>query len=439
MHMTGPAQAGHGYLVPKRQAWIAFALAFLLMTFDFIDRQIIVSMFPYLKADWGLSDTQLGALTSVVSVTIAVFTFPLSLLIDRWSRVKSVVAMGIVWSLATIACGFATTYQQLLIARGFIGLGEAGYGPAAGAILSSMFPTRMRATIIGGFLAAASFGAVLGVVLGGVIAARWGWQSAFGIVGVPGLVVAVLFMYVRDYRAPELKVGASQEAGIVWAIAAGLFCARSGLAACFAGALQVITASTVIAWLPSYFNRIYGQPADRSGVWAAAIIICATAGAVVWANVADRFADRDVRFRMLTPAACSVVTLIVFATAFGALNPGPLQIAMLVLGAFVMTGTTGPVPAVVIDVVHPALRSTAGSVVAVIQNLFGLGLGLLLSGALSDAFGLQAAMAIMPVSSGLAALLLVLGSRFYPADRAAVTNLQVRAEDLDVVPQPAGA
>jgi len=78
MHLNGPAQSEHGYLVSKPQAWFAFALSFLLMTFDFIDRQIVVSMFPYLKAEWSLSDRELGALVSIVSVVIAVSSLPLS-------------------------------------------------------------------------------------------------------------------------------------------------------------------------------------------------------------------------------------------------------------------------------------------------------------------------------------------------------------------------
>jgi MFS family permease len=432
MHLTREAQSEHGYLVPKPQAWFAFLLSFLLMTFDFIDRQIVVSMFPFLKAEWALTDQQLGALISIVSLTIALGTLPLSLLVDRWSRVKGVVVMATVWSLATIACAFAGSYQRLLFTRTLIGLGEAGYGPAAGAILSSVFPTRMRATIFGGFLAAASFGSVLGVVLGGIIASHWGWKAAFGVVGIPGLVLAILYMFVRDYRAPALEAGSPS--GFIRAreIARELFRARSGVAAYFAGALQLVTVSTVTAWLPSFFNRIYGVPADRSGIWAAGIIVCATVGAVFWASVADRLARRDVRLRMLTAAACCLATLIFFAVGF-ALNPGSIQIVAIALGAFVMGATTGPVPAVAIDVVHPALRASAGSMVAVVQNLFGLGVGPLIGGALSDAFGLQTAMAIVPVSCGFAALLLVLGSRSYPADRATVGSLKVRADSVGAV------
>jgi predicted MFS family arabinose efflux permease len=437
MHLTGPADSEHGYLVPKSQAWFAFGLSFLLMTFDFIDRQIVVSMFPYLKAEWALTDRELGALISVVSVTIAAGTLPLSLLVDNWSRVKAVVAMATIWSLATIACAFAGSYQRLFVTRAFIGLGEAGYGPAAGAILASVFPTRMRATIIGAFLAAASFGSVLGVVLGGVIAARWGWKAAFGVVGVPGLVLAVLYMFVCDYRAPALAIQAPTGLHRAREIAFELFRARSGIAAYFAGALQLITGSTIIAWLPSFFNRVYGQPADRAGIWAAGIIICVTLGVVFWSAIADHLARRNIRWRMLTPAACCLATLVVFSFAFGALTPGALQICMIALGSFLVGATTGPIPAVAIDVVHPALRSTAGSMVAIVQNLFGLGVGPLISGALSDAFGLQTAMAIMPISCGLAALLLVFGARSYPADRAAVAKLQVSVDIAGAVPAAA--
>jgi MFS family permease len=437
MHLTGPAHNEHGYLVPKPQAWFAFVLSFLLMTFDFIDRQILVSMFPYLKAEWALSDRELGALISIVSLTIAIATLPLSLLVDNWSRVKGVVVMATVWGVATIACAFAGSYQRLFVARAFIGLGEAGYGPAAGAILSSIFPTRMRAAIMGGFLAAASFGSVLGVVLGGVIAARWGWKSAFGIVGMPGLVLAVLYMFVGDYKAPKLEAGSSAGLHKAREIARELFRARSGIAAYFAGALQLVTVSTILAWLPSFFNRVYGLPADSSGILAAGVIVCATCGAVFWAGLADRFARRDPRGRMLTTAACCLATLGIFEVAFGTLAPGALQIGAIVLGAFVMSATTGPVPAVAIDVVHPALRSTAGSMVAIVQNLFGLGVGPLISGVLSDAFGLQMAMAITPISCGLAAVLLVLGSRSYTADRAAAASYEVCIETLDAVPQAA--
>src|SRR5688572_27784694 len=192
------------YLFGRRQAWFAFAMTLALMMFDYVDRQVIVSLFPYMKQDWGLSDKQLGALVSVVSVTIALGALPVALLADRTSRVKSIVVMATVWSLATISCMFTRSYGQLLAARALIGLGEAGYGGAGAALISSHFPARMRGTLMAGFFATASVGSVLGVMLGGLIAAHWGWQAAFGVVGFPGLLLALLHLKVRDYRTVEL-------------------------------------------------------------------------------------------------------------------------------------------------------------------------------------------------------------------------------------------
>ncbi|HET9045326.1 MAG TPA: MFS transporter, partial [Casimicrobiaceae bacterium] len=200
--------AGHRP-APRRYAWTVFAIMFLLMVVDYVDRQVVVSMFPHLKAQWGLSDTELGGLVSIVSITVALGTVPLSLLADRWSRVKSIFVMALVWSLATIACAFAHDYSHLIAARSVVGLGEAAYGSAGAALLASLFPVRMRSTVLGGFLAAGLVGSVLGVALGGVIAERWGWQAGFGAVGIPGLLLAVLFLLiVRDYKTVALAPAA---------------------------------------------------------------------------------------------------------------------------------------------------------------------------------------------------------------------------------------
>ena len=192
------------YLFGRRQAWFAFAMTIALMVFDYVDRQVIVSLFPHMKQEWGLSDKQLGALVSVVSITVALGALPVALFADRTSRVKSIVVMASLWSLATISCMFTRSYGQLLAARSLIGLGEAGYGPAGAALIASHFPARMRGALMAGFFAAASVGSVLGVMLGGLIAAHWGWKAAFGVVGFPGLLLALLYLKVRDYRTVEL-------------------------------------------------------------------------------------------------------------------------------------------------------------------------------------------------------------------------------------------
>src|SRR5687767_13852521 len=177
--LDGHKEHADGYLIGRGQAWFAFAMTIALMLFDYIDRQVIVSLFPYMKADWGLSDKQLGGLVSVLSVTVALGALPVALFADRYGRVKSIVVMALVWSAATISCMFSRSYGQLLAARSLIGLGEAGYGSVGSSLIASIFPARMRPVLLAAFFAAASVGSVLGVLLGGLIAARWGWQAAF--------------------------------------------------------------------------------------------------------------------------------------------------------------------------------------------------------------------------------------------------------------------
>jgi len=119
------------YALSRSSARVTFILLFLLYMFDYIDRMVVVSLFPFLKKDWGLTDAHCGLLVSAVYWSILVFTLPVSVLIDRWSRKKCIAWMSLFWAAATLACAFVRNFPQLLVARTAIGVGEAGYAPAA--------------------------------------------------------------------------------------------------------------------------------------------------------------------------------------------------------------------------------------------------------------------------------------------------------------------
>src|SRR5262245_4057023 len=143
------------YLFGRGPAWFAFAMTIALMVFDYVDRQVIVSLFPFLKAEWGLSDKQLGSLVSIVSITVAAGALPVALFADRASRVKTIVVMATIWSLATISCMWARNFGQLFAARAAVGLGEAGYGSVGAALIASNFPSRMSGELLAALLTAA--------------------------------------------------------------------------------------------------------------------------------------------------------------------------------------------------------------------------------------------------------------------------------------------
>jgi len=425
---------------PRRYAWSVFAIIFALMVVDYVDRQVVVSMFPHLKAQWDLSDSQLGALVSIVSITVALGAVPLSLLADRWSRVKSIFLMAMVWSLATIGAAFAGSYAQLIGARSVVGLGEAAYGTVGAALLASLFPPRMRSTVLGAFLAAGMFGSVLGVMLGGFIAERWGWQAGFGAVGIPGLFLAVLFLLiVRDYKTVALPSGdasGSKSRMTARAVVTELLRPRTALMTCIGAGLNLLVVSTTWAWLPSYFNRFYGLAPDRAGLKTGIVIMVGGIGALLWSVVADRLSARFPLARLMVPAIAALLTTVLMVAAFAGFPPGPVQFGLIIAGGLVMAGSVGPTDAVVIDVIHPALRATGASVLSLMRNLFGLAGGPLLAGALSDAYGLQFAMSVVPLFGLLAAAFYVVAARTYVADLKSVAHL---APALRVEPSPQAA
>jgi MFS family permease len=445
MHHDLPLSAqGDNYLFGPRQAWFAFAMTVGLMIFDYVDRQVIVSLFPHLKAEWGLSDIQLGALVSAVSVTVAIGGIPVALFADRVSRVRSIVVMATAWSLATISCMFTRSYGQLLAARSVVGLGEAGYGSVGAGLLASHFPARMRGALMAGFFASASVGSVLGVMLGGIIAAHWGWKAAFGVVGFPGLALALLYLLVRDYRTvqltPKLDAATRSTRAAAAHIVHVLARSRTMLWICVGAPAQVIVIASVWAWLPSYLNRVHGMTPEEAGVKAALVVLCGAIGSVLWGAVIDRVGRGRPARRLHALAVLCLATMVVLALAFAApalglaLSPQG-QFGLIAVGGFLMTCTVGPVAAVVIDVTHPGVRSTGASVLSLFQNLFGLALGPVITGALSDRVGLATALSIMPAFSVLAAGALIVASRTYARDiETAATAVP---HDSTVAPQRA--
>ena len=414
------------YLFGRGAAWFALVMTIGLMVFDYIDRQVIVSLFPYLKTAWGPSDKQLGALVSVVSITVALGAIPVALYADRASRVKSIVVMAVIWSLATISCMFTRSYSQLLAARSAVGLGEAGYGSVGAALIASHFPSRMRGALLAAFFASASVGSVLGVMLGGLIATRWGWQAAFGVVGFPGLALALLYLKVRDYRTVELTPTLDQAtrsmSGVARHIVKILTRSRTMLWVCIGGAAQLIVVSAVWSWLPSFLNRVHGVAPAQAGVRAALVVLAGAIGSVVWGAVADRAGIRRSRTKFTVLALLCIATLAALVFAFGAPQFGltlsaPAQFALIALGGFLMTCTVGPVSAIVIDVVHPGVRATGCSVLALFQNLLGLAIGPFIAGVLSDAWGLELALTVIPLFGALAAIAFLVAERSYETDK----------------------
>ena len=414
----GAAPAGG----PKRvtvYAWLVFALSFGLLISDYMARQVLNAVFPLLKAEWVLSDAQLGLLSGIVAVMVGLLTFPLSLAADRWGRVRSLTLMAALWSLATLLCAVAKSYPTMLIGRALVGIGEAAYGSVGIAVVIAVFPARLRATLSAAFMAGGLFGQVLGVATGGVIAASHGWRAAFAAIGMAGMVLAVLYpLVVKERRiaalANDAKVAASGSAAMPLRELIGN---RSVRLAYFASGLQLFAAGALPAWLPSYLNRYYALPVDKAGSLAALLLLVCGIGMILCGMISDR-AARDKPDAKITLAISYSLGSATSLTLAMLLPPGLPQLLMLGVAMFLVAGTVGPVGAMVANLTPLAIHGSAFATLTLANNLLGLAPGPILTGRIADAIGLAEAFRLLPIPCVLAGLTYALMYRSYRADLA---------------------
>lgn len=425
-----------GYLHSRAYSLYVFALLFLLFMFDYIDRLVIVSLFPFIKQEWGLSDTRCGLFVSAVYWAQLFFAFPISVLIDRWSRKKSIGLMAVFWSLATAACAFTRNFTQLFIARTAVGIGEAAYIPGGAAMLAAQFPERKRALVMGVWNCAAPLGSALGIAVGGLIAARLGWRHAFGIVALPGLLVALLFFTVRDYRTVDLVRSGQPADGQILRGKAVMkksdivreFIHRPSLLLTYFGfAANVFVTTALLSWLPTYFHRMYALPMEEASLKAGSVMLLAVIGAPLGGYLADTWRKRRENARLVFPAVSSLAAAAIFYAAMTFFT-GTLQyIALLCLGVTVILFVPAA-QAVTQDVIHPGLRATAYSLCVVVQVLLGSSLGPIFVGALSDRYDIQTAFTLLPVFCVIAGTFFGVAAFFYPSDLAKVEKIALAAE-----------
>jgi len=410
----------------KKQSWTIFWLLFLLYMFDYMDRMIIVSLFPFLRQEMGMSDAQCGLLVSAVYWSILIFSFPVSILVDRWSRTKSISIMAVLWSIATVACAFTKSFSQLFIARTAIGIGEAGYAPGGTAMLSANFPREKRARILGLWNASIPLGSALGIGIGGFVAHHFGWRHAFGLVAFPGFIIAIIFYFVKDYKTIELthtqKTGNAPQPGnhveskMSFIDMAKQFTHNKTLLFNnFAFALNVFVTTALLTWLPTYFHRFDNLAMDKASMKASSIMILAILGAPLGGFLTDLWMKKQKKARLLLPAISSVLTGILLFVAFAFLQGKIQYLVMILVGisavAFVPAGV-----AVTQDVVHPGLRAVSLSLNIIIQHLLGSSLAPIVIGKLSDIYGLDKALTILPVFGLAAGILLFIGAFYYQKD-----------------------
>ncbi|PKN05441.1 MAG: hypothetical protein CVU74_01715 [Deltaproteobacteria bacterium HGW-Deltaproteobacteria-9] len=428
------SSATNEYKLSKRSSYYIFALLFLLYFFDYVDRTVVTSLAPFIQKEWGLTDTQSGLLMSVVYWSIVAFVFPVSILVDRWSRKKTIGIMALAWTAATVACAFTRTFPQLLAARAAIGIGEAGYAPAGTAMLSGLFPPEKRSRMMGLWNISIPLGIAVGIGLGGFIATHWGWRHAFGLVAIPGAIVAILFFFVKDYKTVELfktdtcNTGQNQVKMTKMDIfrefinTPSLIFTNLGFVGC------VFANNAVIFWLPSYLHRTTGVSISEAGMKTSVLMILALIGLPLGGWLADLWFKKRVTARLLFPAITTALNAIFIFIAISLLQGQAQYLTLIGMGILASAFAPAAITATQ-EVIHPGLRATSYSVCVVVQNILGASLAPIVIGKISDIYGIQVAMSILPVFLVASALMFFTGSFFYKKDLDNVQKVTLECEN----------
>jgi len=373
------------------RAYVLFILV-VVYTFNFIDRQIVGILAVPIKADLGLSDTQLGLMGGLAfALFYTGLGIPVAMLADRFSRTWIMTIALTAWSAMTAASGLATNFWQLFMARLGVGIGEAGGVAPAYSLISDYFPQDQRARALSVYSFGIPIGSAIGIVFGGIIASLINWRYAFFIVGLAGIVIAPIFrMTVKepprgrydrqrgDRKAPGLKAilrTLSRKPGF-WLLSLGASCSS-------------MIGYGIFFWLPSFLVRSYKLTLlDASLFYGAVLLIGGLAG--IWGGgwMGDRFGHSQHAQYARIPAIAFLATVPFYVLAI--LSP-TLTVCFLVLLVPTALGLAwlGPLMSAIQHLVRPDMRATTSAIFLFIINLVGIGVGTYAIGALSDALTTQ--------------------------------------------------
>lgn len=394
---------------------IVLAMLLIVYTFNFLDRQIFAILAPAIKADLQLSDTQLGLLGGVAfAILYSTMAVPLAWLADRTSRTWVITVSLTVWSGFTALCGVATNFAQLFLYRLGVGIGEAGGVAPSYAVIADYFPSGSRARALAIYSLGIPLGSAAGVMFGGYIANAVDWRTAFIAVGLAGVLVAPFFrLIVKEPPRAAPAADAPPQANVFGILAAK----RSFWLLAFGASASSMLGYGLAFWLPSLMQRSFGLGlVETSQFYGSILLIGGVAGVLAGGWLGDWLGGRDRAGFARVPAVAFVLAVPLFA---GGILSGSVTAAFLffLVPQALAYVWLGPVLSAVQHLVPAPMRATASASFLLINNLIGIGGGILFLGGLSDAlvpsFGQEALRYAMLFSLGfylLAGLLMWLAA-----------------------------
>jgi len=437
MSATTPARAKMGTQRQDRlsrgQARFAFTVLLIINILNYADRYVLSAVLPKIHSDLGLTLPEEGLLGSSFLLVYAIATLPLGVWADRGIR-KNIVSLCVgVWSFATLLAGMARNFIQLFVVRSVLGFGEAGYAPASLSLLGDLFPRAQRGRILSYWSMGTLLGAAVGFTMGGLIAERLGWRWAFYVVGIPGLICAFLAWRMIEPRRGAEDEG--KEAAADSEVADAESALHGGIGKDFWETLNrlraiptywVLVAALIFSfftiggtsyWLPSYIVASFQLNLATAGLLSGIVLVTSgLVGTVVGGWLADFFQKRRPQGRLLVAtlgllAGAPLVLLALFIHMLW------LFIVIFILAGIALNFCTGPLNAVLQDIIVPEMRATALGLSLLLAHLLGDAAAPFTIGALAGRIPLGLALTTTaPTSLFIAGLVCLLGLRSVARD-----------------------
>jgi MFS family permease len=390
----------------------------------FVYLQIIAVSLEPIRAEFRLSDTQLGLVSGTAfALFYGTLGIPIAWLADRYNRRNLIAICLCLWSATTALCGLAAGPISLFFARLGTGVGEAGGTPPAYSLISDYFPAARRATIVAILNSAVPAGVFAGFIVGGFINEHFGWRAAFVTIGIAGVLVS-LFVRLTVREPPRGAfdgVRAATPALPTLQILKDLWRVRSYRHLVLSSTLLTLGAMGSGIWIASFFIRVHGMRAGEVATWLAFVY---GGGGIAGATFGGLLCDRLVRrtgdarwYGWISGMATAAILPLAF---FVYLWPNPITALIIQIGtAFLMHAWMGPCYGTVQSLVRASGRAMAAAINLLAVNLLAIGLGPLIVGAISDFMSARFAndslrysiLTLVVISYGWAALHFVLASR----------------------------
>ena len=397
----------------RRTAYYGLAVVTALNFLNYIDRYILAAVLPRVQSELALSDFQAGLLAPAFLVAYFITSPIFGTLGDRLSRTR-LMTMGVcAWSVATTATGLMRNFSQLLAARSCVGVGEAAYATISPALLSDYFPRTQRGRAFAIFYVAIPVGAAAGYLLGGAIEPALGWRAAFFVVGLPGIVMALLAL-----TAPDPPRGATEE-NVQPTIREPLVVIVRGFSRNFpyVGTVLGYAAYTfglggLAFWMPKYLEQIRGMELSRANyVVGAVTVLAGLIGTFVGGYLGDWLSERVKHGQLWLCGISSVAAIAPTWLALAPDAPGS-YLVWFFIAELLLFLSTGPVNVAIVNVVPVGTRAMAMAVSIFTIHVLGDAISPPLIGLIGDVAGLARAVLIVPAAIAISGLLWSVTARF---------------------------